>query len=90
MRTVIAVLYVARYYFPGTNVDMIPIVCLSLMVPTNLFLTREADGDGGSAKGCRGQSLWGDHGTVDDGPGVAVLRIPDGLAVSAAAKCGSE
>jgi predicted Na+-dependent transporter len=37
MRSVIVVLYVARYCFPGTNVDMIPIVYLSLMVPTNLL-----------------------------------------------------
>jgi hypothetical protein len=34
---VIVVLYVARYCFPGTNVYMIPIVYLSLMVPTNLL-----------------------------------------------------
>jgi BASS family bile acid:Na+ symporter len=37
MRSVIVVLYVARYCFPGTNVYMIPIVYLSLMVPTNLL-----------------------------------------------------
>jgi hypothetical protein len=37
IRSVIVVLYVARYCFPGTNVDMIPVVYLSLMVPTNLF-----------------------------------------------------
>jgi bile acid:Na+ symporter, BASS family len=37
MRSVIVVLYVARYCFPGTNVYMVPIVYLSLMVPTNLF-----------------------------------------------------
>ena len=37
MRSVIVVLYVARYCFPGTNVFMIPIVYLSLMVPTNLL-----------------------------------------------------
>lgn len=37
MRNVIVVLYVARYCFPGTNVYMIPIVYLSLMVPTNLL-----------------------------------------------------
>src|SRR5271166_4457485 len=37
MRSVIVVLYVARYCFPGTNVHMIPIVYLSLMVPTNLL-----------------------------------------------------
>ena len=30
-------LYVARYCFPGTNVDVIEIVYLSLMVPTNLI-----------------------------------------------------
>ncbi len=36
MRSVIVVLYVARYCFPGTNVYMVPIVYLSLMVPTNL------------------------------------------------------
>jgi BASS family bile acid:Na+ symporter len=36
MRSVIVVLYVARYCFPGTNVHMVPIVYLSLMVPTNL------------------------------------------------------
>jgi hypothetical protein len=33
----IVVLYVARYCFPGANVDVIPIVYLSLMVPTNLL-----------------------------------------------------
>jgi BASS family bile acid:Na+ symporter len=37
MRSVIVVLYVARYCFPGTNVYMIPIVYLSLMVPANLL-----------------------------------------------------
>jgi BASS family bile acid:Na+ symporter len=37
MRNVIVVLYIARYCFPGTNVYMIPIVYLSLMVPTNLL-----------------------------------------------------
>lgn len=36
MRSVIVVLYVARYCFPGTNVFMVPLVYLSLMVPTNL------------------------------------------------------
>jgi hypothetical protein len=37
MRSVVVVLYVARYCFPGTNVYMIPIVYLSLMVPANLL-----------------------------------------------------
>ena len=37
MRSVIVVLYVARYCFPGTHIYMIPIVFLSLMVPTNLL-----------------------------------------------------
>jgi BASS family bile acid:Na+ symporter len=37
MRSVIVVLYIARYCFPGTNIYMIPIVFLSLMVPTNLL-----------------------------------------------------
>jgi len=37
MRSVIVVLYVARYCFPGTNVYMIPVVYFSLMVPTNLL-----------------------------------------------------
>jgi BASS family bile acid:Na+ symporter len=37
MRSVIVVLYIARYCFPGTHVYMIPIVYLSLMVPTNLL-----------------------------------------------------
>ena len=37
MRSVIVVLYVARYCFPGTSVYMVPIVYLSLMVPTNLL-----------------------------------------------------
>jgi hypothetical protein len=37
MRSVIVVLYVARYCFPGTNIYMIPIVYLSLMVTTNLL-----------------------------------------------------
>lgn len=37
MRSVIVVLYVARYCFPGTSVHMVPIVYLSLMVPTNLL-----------------------------------------------------
>jgi BASS family bile acid:Na+ symporter len=36
MRSVIVVLYVARYCFPGTDVYMVPIVYLSLMVPINL------------------------------------------------------
>ena len=37
MRSVIVVLYIARYCFPGTNIYMIPIVYVSLMVPTNLL-----------------------------------------------------
>lgn len=37
MRSVIVVLYIARYCFPGTNIYMIPIVYFSLMVPTNLL-----------------------------------------------------
>jgi predicted Na+-dependent transporter len=37
MRSVIVVLYVARYCFPGTNVYMVPIAYLSMMVPTNLL-----------------------------------------------------
>ena len=37
MRSVIVVLYIARYCFPGTNVYMVPVVYLSLMVPTNLL-----------------------------------------------------
>jgi len=37
MRSVIVVLYIARYCFPKTNVYMIPIVYLTLMVPTNLL-----------------------------------------------------
>jgi hypothetical protein len=37
MRSVIVVLYIARYCFPGTNIYMIPIVYLSLMVPINLL-----------------------------------------------------
>jgi len=37
MRNVIVALYVARYCFPGTSVYMIPIVYISLMVPTNLL-----------------------------------------------------
>jgi bile acid:Na+ symporter, BASS family len=36
MRSVIVVLYVARYCFPGTNVHAVPIAYASLMVPTNL------------------------------------------------------
>jgi bile acid:Na+ symporter, BASS family len=36
MRSVIVVLYVARYCFPGTNVYMVPIVYLSMMIPTNM------------------------------------------------------
>ncbi len=59
MRSVIVVLYVARYCFPGTNVYMIPIVYISLMVPTNLLfhlaftgwhkLQASAGGVGGSS-----------------------------------------
>jgi len=37
MRSVVVVLYVARYCFPGTAVYMVPLVYLSLMVPTNLL-----------------------------------------------------
>jgi len=37
MRSVIVVLYVARFCFSRTNIYMIPIVYLSLMVPTNLL-----------------------------------------------------
>jgi BASS family bile acid:Na+ symporter len=34
MRSVVVVLYVARYCFPGSDVYMMPIVYLSLMVPS--------------------------------------------------------
>jgi len=44
MRSVIVVLYVARYCFPSTNVYMVPIVYLSLMVPTNLLFYLAATG----------------------------------------------
>jgi len=37
MRNVIVVLYIARFCFPRTHIYMIPIVYLSLMVPTNLL-----------------------------------------------------
>jgi len=37
MRSVVVVLYVAPYCFAGTRVCMVPIVDLSLMVPTNLL-----------------------------------------------------
>lgn len=37
MRSVVVVLYIARYCFPGTGVYMVPIVYLSIMVPTNLL-----------------------------------------------------
>jgi BASS family bile acid:Na+ symporter len=37
MRSVIVVLYIARYCFPGTGIYMVPVVYLSLMVPTNLL-----------------------------------------------------
>jgi predicted Na+-dependent transporter len=37
MRSVIVVLYIARYCFPDSNVFMVPIVYVSLMVPTNLL-----------------------------------------------------
>jgi len=37
MRSVIVVLYIGRYCFPASNVFMVPIVYLSLMVPTNLL-----------------------------------------------------
>ena len=37
MRSVVVVLYISHYCFPGTNVYMVPIVYLSLMVPTNLL-----------------------------------------------------
>jgi len=37
MRSVIVVLYIARYCFPGSNVHVVPIVYFSLMVPTNLL-----------------------------------------------------
>ena len=33
----IVVLYIARYCLPATNVYMVPLVYLSLMVPTNLL-----------------------------------------------------
>ncbi len=36
MRSVVVVLYVARYCFPDTDVYMVPIVYVSLMIPTNL------------------------------------------------------
>lgn len=37
MRSVIVVLYIARYCFPGTNIYMVPIVYLTLMIPFNLL-----------------------------------------------------
>jgi BASS family bile acid:Na+ symporter len=37
MRSVIVVLYIARYCFPGTHIYMVPIAYLSLMIPTNLL-----------------------------------------------------
>jgi len=37
MRSVIVVLYIARYCFPGTSVYMIPFVYLTLMVPANML-----------------------------------------------------
>ena len=37
MRSVVVVLYIARYCFPHTDIYMIPIVYLSFMVPTNLL-----------------------------------------------------
>jgi BASS family bile acid:Na+ symporter len=37
MRSVIVVLYIARYCFPGTHIYMVPIVYLSLMIPFNLL-----------------------------------------------------
>ena len=37
MRSVIVVLYIARYCFPGSNVHVVPIAYFSLMVPTNLL-----------------------------------------------------
>lgn len=37
MRSVIVVLYIARFCFPGSNVHIVPIVYFSLMVPTNLL-----------------------------------------------------
>jgi BASS family bile acid:Na+ symporter len=37
MRSVILVLYIARACFSGTNVAMVPVVYLSIMVPTNLL-----------------------------------------------------
>jgi BASS family bile acid:Na+ symporter len=37
MRSVIVILYIARYCFPSSNVFMVPIVYVSLMVPTNLL-----------------------------------------------------
>jgi len=37
MRSVIVVLYVARFCFPGTDVYMVPIVYISLMVPANML-----------------------------------------------------
>ena len=37
MRSVIVVLYIARFCFPGSNVHVVPIVYFSLMIPTNLL-----------------------------------------------------
>jgi BASS family bile acid:Na+ symporter len=37
MRSVVVVLYIARYCFPRTNVYMIPVVYLTLMVPANML-----------------------------------------------------
>ena len=37
MRSVIVVLFIARYCFPRTNLYMIPIVYLTLMVPANML-----------------------------------------------------
>jgi len=44
MRSVIVVLYVARFCFPRTNIYMIPLVYFSLMVPTNLLFHLASNG----------------------------------------------
>jgi BASS family bile acid:Na+ symporter len=39
MRNIVICFYIARYWFPGTDVYMAPLVYLSLMVPINMVFT---------------------------------------------------
>jgi hypothetical protein len=39
MRNIVITFFIARYWFPGTPVYMVPIAYLGMMVPVNMLFT---------------------------------------------------